>query len=68
MGFRVSVVVVSFTAVSWGAGSGVLAQERVGAYTRAVEVAPEDVVQELRLGDGSRLYGRVVSCRPREQM
>ena len=59
MGFRVSVVVVSFMAVLCGAGSGVLAQERVGAHTRAVEVAPDDVVQELRLEDGSRLYGRV---------
>ena len=60
MGLRVSVVVVSFMAVSWGAGSGVLAQERVGEYTSALEVAPDDVVQELRLEDGSRLYGRVV--------
>ena len=60
MGLRASVVVVAFMAVSWGGGSGVLAQERVGDDTRALEVAPEDVVQELRLEDGSRLYGRVV--------
>jgi hypothetical protein len=60
MGLRASVVVVALMAVSWGGVSGVLAQEPGGDGTTAVEVAPDDVVQELRLEDGSRLYGRVV--------
>jgi hypothetical protein len=63
MGQRFSVVVAAFMAVSWAAGSGVLAQERAGGHPGAVEVAPDDVVQELRLEDGSRLYGRVVEVK-----
>jgi hypothetical protein len=59
MGRRVSVVVVSFVAMSWAAESHGLAQERAGRSPGTVEVAAEDAIQELELGDGSRLFGRV---------
>ncbi len=59
MGRRASVVVVSLMATSLAAGSNVLAEDGVGGPSVAVEVAPGDVIQELNLGDGSRLYGRV---------
>ena len=59
MGRGVSVVVVLLTAMSWAAGARLLAQDRPRGPSQAVEIAPDDVVQELTLGDGSRLYGRV---------
>jgi len=46
-------------ATSWAAGPSVLAEDGVGGLSMAVEVAPDGVIQELQLGDGSRLYGRV---------
>lgn len=60
MGRRVSVVVVLLTATSWAAGSSVLARDLAEESSIAVEVPSDDVIQELKLGDGSRLYGRVV--------
>ena len=59
MGRRVSVIVLTLMAMSWAAGSDVLAQDTGGESSVAVEVAPDEVIQELELGDGSRLYGRV---------
>lgn len=60
MGKRDSVLVVSLLTLSGAAGPGVLAQEQATEEVRAEQVEPGDVVQEIELDDGSRLYGRVV--------
>ena len=59
MGRESLVVAVAFVAVSWTWGGGALAQEPGGRSLPTVEIAPEDVIQELELEDGSRLLGRV---------
>jgi hypothetical protein len=61
MGRRVSVLSLSLAALSWALGAGVLAQDAAGRSPVTVEVPPDGVVQELELGDGSRLFGRVES-------
>lgn len=64
MGKVFGTVVVVLVAVSGVAGTEAAIEEDVAAPS--VEVTPDGVVVELRLKDGSRLFGRVESSSPED--